>query len=106
MSQLWTLYLYINYQRHNRQDEGEKHIAKQIDLIGNTVQKYDIPIAAISQNEKNGLSHSFIRLKKAAPAYGYANGEDVTTEENCPENPGIHGASCLKSPPVWLKDRE
>jgi len=69
--------------------DGEKDIAKRINLNGNTLQEYNRPIAAISQNGKYGLSHSFIRLRNAAPAYGYANGEDETSEESCPQNDGI-----------------
>lgn len=69
--------------------DGEKHIAKRVDLKGEIIQEYNRPIAAINPTREYGLSHSFIRLRKAAPAYGYANGEDVTAEDSRPENDGI-----------------
>ena len=69
---------------------GEEHIAKVVDINGNLLREYSKPIAAVSANEDYALSHSFTRLRKAAPAYGYANSIDNSASENIPNNDGIY----------------
>jgi len=69
--------------------EKKRHIAKIVNLQGGLVKKYDRPISAINSSLKFGLSHSFIRLQKVAPAYSYANGSEITQDDNCPKNDGI-----------------
>jgi len=70
--------------------DGENHIAKVLDLKGKLLKKYQLPIAAVSSNGDWALSYSFIRLRKAAPAYGYANSDDISASENIPNNDGIY----------------
>lgn len=69
---------------------GENHIAKVVDLNGNLLKKYQQPIAAVSPNGDYALSLSFNRLRKAAPAYGYANSDEISASENIPNNDGIY----------------
>ncbi|NHZ84465.1 MAG: hypothetical protein GWP19_01120 [Planctomycetia bacterium] len=69
---------------------GANHIAKVININGNLLEEYSKPIAAVSANGKYALSHSFIRLRKVAPAYGYANSDDKSASENVPKNDGIY----------------
>ncbi len=68
---------------------GKNHIAKIIDKDGKLIEKYQHPIAAVSHNGSFALSHSFVRLRVAAPAYGYANSVDKCATNNIPTNDGI-----------------
>lgn len=70
--------------------DGANHISKVIDVNGKLLEEYSMPIAAVSHDGSYGLSHSFIRLRKAAPAYGYANANDNSASENVPQNNGIY----------------
>jgi len=69
---------------------GKQHISKILTIAGKLVKQFNRPIAAISSDGKYALSHSFIRLQKAAPAYSYANGREPTNYENIPKNDGIY----------------
>lgn len=69
---------------------GANHVAKVIDMNGNLLEEYSKPIVAVSPDGNYALSHSFIRLRKAAPAYGYANSDDNSASENVPKNDGIY----------------
>jgi len=69
---------------------GKNHVAKVVDLNGKVIKEYSKPIAAISSDGNFALSHSFIRLRKAAPAYGYANSNDISASENIPDTDGIY----------------
>lgn len=70
--------------------DNTNHISKVIDIKGKLLEKYSKPITAVSPNGNYALSHSFIRLRKAAPAYGYANSDDDTASDNIPNNDGIY----------------
>ncbi|MBU0528981.1 hypothetical protein KKF86_04395 [bacterium] len=70
--------------------DGDNHISKVVDTNGELLEKYQQPIAAVSSDGSYALSHSFIRLKKVAPAYGYANSDDNSASENNPKNDGIY----------------
>ncbi|MFC1535883.1 hypothetical protein ACFL4H_00785 [Candidatus Neomarinimicrobiota bacterium] len=82
--------------------DGENHIAKVLDLKGKLLKKYQLPIAAVSPDGNYALSHSFIRLRKAAPAYGYANSDDHSASENIPDNDGIYLLNLKNSKPKLL----
>lgn len=69
---------------------GANHVAKVIDMNGNLLKEYSKPIAAVSPDGNYALSHSFIRLQKAAPAYGYASSDDNLASNNMPNNDGIY----------------
>jgi len=69
---------------------GKNHNAKVVDLNGKLLREYSKPIAAISPDGNYALNHSFIRLRKAAPAYGYANSDNISASENIPDNDGIY----------------
>ena len=69
---------------------GTNHIAKVVDIKGNLLREYSKPIAAVGANGDYALSHSFVRLRKAAPAYGYANSNDNSATNNIPDNDGIY----------------
>ncbi len=69
--------------------DGSKHICKIIDIKGNLINTFDCPIAAVNPQGTFALSHSFVRLKKVAPAYGYANGEEISANDNCPADDGV-----------------
>lgn len=70
--------------------DNTNHISKVIDIKGQLLEKYPKPIAAVNNNGNYALSHSFIRLRKAAPAYGYANSDDNSASDNIPNNDGIY----------------
>ena len=70
--------------------ENSMHISKVVDINGNLINKYNRPIAALNPQYNIALSHSFIRLQEAAPAYCYANGTESTKDDLCPENDGIY----------------
>ena len=70
--------------------DGTNHISKVVDISGKVLRTYHKPISAISSDGNYALSHSFVRLQKAAPAYGYANSEEISSSENKPNNEGIH----------------
>ncbi len=69
---------------------NNQHKAKIVDLNGNIIKQLDRPVATISKDWNWAISHSFIRLQKYAPAYGYANGIDSTAENACPGNDGLY----------------
>lgn len=70
--------------------DGANYISKVVDINGKLLEEYSKPIAAVSADGNYALSHSFIRLQKAAPAYGYANADDKSTSENVLKNDGIY----------------
>jgi hypothetical protein len=70
--------------------DDANHISKVIDIKGKLLRKYSMPVAAVSSDGNYALSHSFIRLRKAAPAYGYANSDDNSASENISNNDGIY----------------
>ena len=70
--------------------DDTNHISKLIDINGKLLREYSKPIAAISTDGDYALSHSFIRLRKVAPAYGYANSDNDSASENVPNNDGIY----------------
>ena len=72
--------------------DGNKHISRILDTKGNELRIFSAPVAAVSPNGKWAVSHSFSRLRRLAPAYGYANGRDP--EENKPV-PNMEGLTQL-----------
>jgi len=48
------------------------------------------PLYDISSDRKTGLSLNFSRLQRLRPGYGYSNIEDLTLENECPDNDGIY----------------
>lgn len=70
--------------------DGKHCISKIIDVNGKLVKKYKKPIAAVSPDGNLALSHSFIRLREAAPAYGYANGDEKSADSKLPNDDGIY----------------
>ena len=70
--------------------DGKKHISKIVDTNGMLLKRFKQPIAAISSDGKFALCHSFIRLRKAAPAYGYANGQEKSSNDKLPNDDGIY----------------
>ncbi len=70
--------------------DDDNHISKVIDIKGKLLRKYSKPIAAVRSDGNYALSHSFIRLRKAAPAYGYANSDDNSASENISNDDGIY----------------
>ena len=69
---------------------GTFHISRVVDINGKLLQQYQQPISAVSPYGNHALSHSFVRLRKAAPAYGYANFDNDSALENNPKNDGIY----------------
>lgn len=69
---------------------GTNHISKVIDINGKLLKKYQKPIAAVSPDGNFALSHSFVRLRKASPAYGYANSNVKSAFNNIPDDDGIY----------------
>lgn len=70
--------------------DGTNHISKIIDKNGDLINKYDKPIAAICPDGSAALSYSFVRLRRAAPAYGYANGDENSVDDVCPKSDGLY----------------
>ena len=70
--------------------DNSVHISKMVDINGKLLQQYQQPISAVSPDGNHALSHSFVRLRKAAPAYGYANFDYDSASENIPNNDGIY----------------
>ncbi|MEE9166769.1 MAG: hypothetical protein V3U24_04810 [Candidatus Neomarinimicrobiota bacterium] len=73
---------------HNDLD-GVQHVSKIVDSDGETVRSLPRPICAINPDGGYALSHSFARLRRCAPEYGYANGEDPEEELSVPESDGL-----------------
>jgi len=69
---------------------GKNHIAKMVDINGNILREYSKPFAAVSVNGEYALSHSFVRLRNAASAYGYANSDHESMFNNIPQKDGIY----------------
>jgi len=67
-----------------------QHKAIIVNLNGDRIERLDRPVATISKDGKWAVSHSFIRLQKSVPAYGYANGIDSSAENACPDNDGLY----------------
>ena len=69
--------------------DGEKHIAKIVDLKGNILKKISLPVAAISPDGQKALSYDFARLRFSAHGYGYANAIDPEEKELIPSKNGL-----------------
>lgn len=69
--------------------DGNRHISRIIDKKGYELERFPIPVAALSRDGKWAVSHNFARLRRFAPAYGYANGIDPEEENPIPEEEGI-----------------
>lgn len=65
------------------------HVAKIVERDGKLVKELPFPVAGVSPDGHYMLSHSFNRLRKAAPAYGYAFGEEDSMEAPMPKDSGL-----------------
>ncbi len=74
---------------YNDFDEAN-YISRVVDINGKLLEKYNHPIVAVNSNGNYALSHSFVRLQKAAPAYGYTNPDNNLASNNIPNNDGIY----------------
>lgn len=63
--------------------------ARVVDIEDNELMKVPRPVAAIDPQGMWGLSHSFIRLQRFAPAYAYFHGDEDTARDVCPANDGL-----------------
>jgi len=70
--------------------DGASHVAKIIDLNGKLLKKFQQPVAAVNPDGSFALSHSFDRLRKAAPGYGYYNSNVKSSSCNIPNDDGIY----------------
>lgn len=71
--------------------DGNKHIARIIDIKGSLLAVVPLPIGAVSPGGGKALSYNFARLRRGMPGYGYANGSDVDENINRParKNSGL-----------------
>ncbi|MFQ6616373.1 MAG: hypothetical protein ACE5HZ_06335 [Fidelibacterota bacterium] len=68
---------------------GETHVARVVDAGGQGVRHLPRPMASVSPDGTRALSHSFARLRKVAPAYGYANGSTPEEDDPLPREDGL-----------------
>jgi len=69
--------------------DGEKHIARIIDINGKTIHIIQKPIAALSSDGQYGLTYDFARLRHCPHGYGYANGVDQESGALIPRKSGL-----------------
>lgn len=69
--------------------EESSHVARIVDMKGVPVAVLPRPVAVLSSDGALALSYSFVRLQKGAPAYGYANGEDLQADHPAPTRDGL-----------------
>jgi len=74
---------------HNDYD-GRRHVARIITSEGKSVATLPRSVAAISKDGTYALSHSFIRLRKVARAYGYSNGTEDTANLSVTDKDGLY----------------
>jgi len=79
---------------YNDYDNGQ-HVAIRTDVNGNSIRKYDLPVAAVSPDGKYGLSYSFVRLARYAPGYGYENGHEDDLLLPCPSSQRLNLVNML-----------
>ncbi|MFW6389940.1 MAG: hypothetical protein ACOCZT_02375 [Halanaerobiales bacterium] len=69
---------------------GNKNVAKVIDLDGNCIYQLPCPIGAVSHDGRYVLGYSFTRLNRGMPGYGYANENDKNKNILAPQNAGLY----------------
>lgn len=69
--------------------DGEKYIARVVDMQGKELRRYQRPIAAIDVRNGLALSLNFSRIYDFRPGYGYVNIPDKYAQENLPKADGI-----------------
>ena len=65
------------------------HTARIVDMQGAPVRVLSRPVAALTPDGTRALSFSFVRLQQSAPAYCYANGEDLHANHLAPDEDGL-----------------
>lgn len=70
--------------------DGQRHVAKIVDIDGQEVSRLPVPLAALSQDGNKGLSYSFERLRGCASGYSYANGPDLNSGVEAPSSDGLY----------------
>jgi hypothetical protein len=65
---------------------GKHHVARIQNTDGKIVGEIQKPVSAVSPDGKYALSYSFTRLRKYATAYGYANGDNDSDIQKCPNS--------------------
>ena len=70
----------------NDVEEG-RHVARIVDTAGRHVATLARPVAAVSPDGGKAICHEFARLRRCAPAYGYATGSDPDEGIDTPAEP-------------------
>ncbi len=68
---------------------NSKYCAVILDIETGEERLLDMPVYTVSQDMKTALTLDFSRLHRLRPGYGYANVEESTKNEICPELPCI-----------------
>jgi hypothetical protein len=70
--------------------DGKKNVAKRITTEGETVATIPRPVAAVNPDGTTALSYGFERVRRGAPAYGYANGVDPEEHITIAKDDGLY----------------
>ena len=69
--------------------DGEKNIARVLDMQGRELRRYDRAIATFHREKGVALSMNFSRVYDFRPGYGYSNVPDAKASVNNPTDDGI-----------------
>jgi len=69
--------------------DGQKHIARIVDHVGQSVKVLPCPVAALTMDGSRALSYSFARLRGSPHGYAYANGVDPEAQNFIPQEDGL-----------------
>lgn len=69
--------------------DGNKHVARVVNMNGQEVRRYDMPFAALDVKNGRAISINFSRIYDFRPGYGYPNIKDPGADVSLPENDGI-----------------
>ncbi len=73
---------------NDRTDENTI-IARAVDLSGNEIRRYPVPVYAVSKDRTFALTLDFARLTRLRPEYGYPGLTDPHSSEPSPSTTGI-----------------
>ncbi|MBQ8308257.1 MAG: hypothetical protein IJX96_00310 [Clostridia bacterium] len=69
--------------------DGEKYVARVVDLSGNELKRFSRPFATVSPDRTKAISINFSRIHDFRKGYGYSNLKDEYFDVNAPETDGI-----------------
>ncbi len=75
--------------------DGERNISRVVDISGNEIRRFNLPLGAVNKTRTKGLSINFNRILDFRKGYGYSNVKDVNFDVFAPDNDGIFAVDLI-----------